>query len=63
MLLLFIKFRDNGRGKNVFYDSDSIEQEFGEYGLTEISEIVEPHKNMENKPPFKFLMVKCQKER
>ncbi len=45
-----------------FYDADSIEQEFGKYGLTEISEIVEPHKNMESKPPFKFIMVKCHKE-
>ena len=48
--------------KMFFYDSDSIEQEFGKYGLMELSEIVEPHKNAENKPPFKFLMVKCQKE-
>ncbi|CAH0197176.1 hypothetical protein SRABI80_01742 [Peribacillus frigoritolerans] len=44
-----------------FYDSDSIKQEFGNYGLVEFSEVVEPHKNAENKPPFKFLMVKCQK--
>ncbi|MEH7118659.1 class I SAM-dependent methyltransferase [Neobacillus vireti] len=48
--------------KMFFYDSDSIKQEFGNYGLMESSEIVEPHKNKENKPPFKFIMVKCQKE-
>ena len=48
--------------KMFFYDSDSIKQEFGEYGLIEVSEIVEPHKNAEDKPPFKFLMVKCQNE-
>jgi SAM-dependent methyltransferase len=48
--------------KMFFYDSDSINQEFGKYGLIELSEIVEPHKNAENKPPFKFLMVKCKKE-
>ncbi|WHY96786.1 class I SAM-dependent methyltransferase [Peribacillus simplex] len=48
--------------KMFFYDSDSIRQEFGKYGLVDSSEIVEPHKNMENKPPFKFIMVKCQKE-
>lgn len=48
--------------KMFFYDSDSIKQEFGKYGLIGFSEIVEPHKNAENKPPFKFLMVKCQKE-
>ncbi|CAN7452990.1 class I SAM-dependent methyltransferase [Peribacillus frigoritolerans] len=48
--------------KMFFYDPDSIKQEFGNYGLIEFSEIVEPHKNMENKPPFKFIMVKCQKD-
>lgn len=48
--------------KMFFYDSDSIKQEFGEYGLIEFSEIVEPHKDNENKPPFKFIMVKCKKE-
>ncbi|CAH0287471.1 Ubiquinone biosynthesis O-methyltransferase [Peribacillus frigoritolerans] len=47
--------------KMFFYDSDSIKQEFGNYGLMEFSEIVEPHKNMQNKPPFKFIIVKCQK--
>lgn len=45
-----------------FYDSDSIKQEFGNYGLIEFSEIVEPHKNAENKPLFKFIMVRCQKD-
>ena len=45
-----------------FYDADSIEREFGKYGLVELSEIVEPHKNMENKLPFTLLMVKCQKQ-
>lgn len=48
--------------KMFFYDSSSIKQEFGKYGLVEISEILEPHKDMEHKPPFKFIMVKCQKE-
>jgi 2-polyprenyl-3-methyl-5-hydroxy-6-metoxy-1,4-benzoquinol methylase len=48
--------------KMFFYDPDSIKQEFGKYGLIEFSEIVEPHKNMENKLPFKFIMVKCQKD-
>ena len=47
--------------KMFFYDSESIEKEFGEYGLIEYSEIDEPHKNRENVPPFKFIMVKCQK--
>lgn len=48
--------------KIFFYDSDSIKQEFGNYGLLEFSEIVEPHKNAENKPPFTFIMIKCQKK-
>lgn len=48
--------------KIYFYDAESIKQEFGKYGLIECSEIVEPHKGMENKPPFTFLMIKCQKE-
>jgi hypothetical protein len=47
--------------KMFFYDSDSIKQEFGKYGLIEFSEIDEPHKNMENKPQFRFIMVTCQK--
>jgi hypothetical protein len=46
-----------------FYDSNSVEREFGKYGLIEFSEIDEPHKNMENKPPLKFIIVKCKKER
>ena len=48
--------------KMLFYDSDSIRHEFGQYGLIEISEIMEPHKDNETKPPFKFTMVKCQKK-
>ena len=47
--------------KLFFYDSDSLKQEFGEYGLLETSDILEPHKNMPDKPPFQFIMVKCQK--
>jgi SAM-dependent methyltransferase len=47
--------------KMFFYDSDSIQHEFGKYGLIEFSEIDEPHKNKENEPPFKFITVKCQK--
>ena len=45
-----------------FYDEVSINQEFGDYGLMDVSEIVEPHKNAEGKPPFPFHMVICQKE-
>ncbi len=45
-----------------FYDSDSIKQEFEKYGLVESFQIDEPHKNTENKPPLKFLLIKCKKE-
>lgn len=48
--------------KMFFYDSDSVKQEFGKYGLIEFSEIDEPAKNMENKPPLKFIIIKCKKE-
>ncbi|MZQ81442.1 methyltransferase domain-containing protein [Paenibacillus sp. 5J-6] len=54
-------YETNAGVKMFFYDADSITQEFGKYGLIETSEIVEPHKNVENKPPFTFLMVKCKK--
>ena len=47
--------------KMFFYDADSVRQEFGQYGLAEVSEIVEPHKHMANKPPFTFTMVTCRK--
>jgi SAM-dependent methyltransferase len=48
--------------KIFFYDTDSVKQEFGKFGLIEFMEIDEPHKNGKNKPPEKFLMVKCKKE-
>jgi SAM-dependent methyltransferase len=48
--------------KIFFYDSESIKREFEKYGLIEFSEIDEPVKNMENKPPVKFLIIKCKKE-
>ncbi|WP_426445460.1 class I SAM-dependent methyltransferase [Paenibacillus sp. S-38] len=48
--------------KMFFYDSASIRQEFGGYGLIESSEILEPHKNKEHAAPFPFIMIKCKKE-
>ena len=47
--------------KMFFYDADSIRHDFGDYGLIECSEIDEPHKNAENKPPFTFNMIICRK--
>jgi len=48
--------------KIFFYDSDSVKQEFKNYGLLEFMEIDESTKHMENKPPVKFIIVKCQKK-
>ena len=48
--------------KMFFYDSDSIKQDFGDYGLVEFSEIDEPNKDMKNKPSINFIMVKCKKK-
>jgi len=45
-----------------FYDSESVQKEFGPFGLVEYSEINEPVKHMENEEPMKFFRVVCQKE-
>ncbi|WP_371371931.1 class I SAM-dependent methyltransferase [Sporomusa aerivorans] len=45
--------------KMFFYDSDSVKQEFGKYGLVEISEINEVSVN---KPSIKFTIIKCKNE-
>jgi SAM-dependent methyltransferase len=45
--------------KMFFYDSKSVKQEFGKYGLTEFSEIDEP--NMDKTKSIRFILVKCKK--
>lgn len=47
--------------KIFFYDSESIKKEFEEYGLVEFSEIDEIDGNNKDKPPIKFLLIKCKK--
>jgi len=44
-----------------FYDADSIKREFGKYGLTTITAIDEPVKNMTDKAPTPFLLITCRK--
>jgi len=44
-----------------FYDSVSIEREFGKFGLIEYREIEESVKHMPNEEPMKFWMVVCRK--
>ncbi|MBI9069049.1 MAG: class I SAM-dependent methyltransferase [Salinivirgaceae bacterium] len=49
-------------GLNVFYyDSDSVEKEFENYGLVEYLEIQEPIKFMKNKPPLYCILIKCKR--
>ena len=47
--------------KLFFYDSDSIESEFKEYGLMDYSDIDEPMKFNNNHPSMKFTIIKCKK--
>ncbi|WP_099189620.1 class I SAM-dependent methyltransferase [Tepidibacter mesophilus] len=48
--------------KLFFYDSKSIEKEFGNYGLVDFVEIDDIYKDNPDKPPVNFLMIKCRKE-
>ncbi|GHV05866.1 methyltransferase [Bacteroidia bacterium] len=55
------RFLMTSGAKLFFYDSESIEQEFREYGLIDFSEMDESVKFLENNPPLKFTVVKCQR--
>ena len=44
-----------------FYDSHSLEKEFGTYGLVEAEEINEPTNNKGNNPSEKFWKIICKK--
>lgn len=46
-----------------FYDDESVKEEFGKYGLVDFFEIDEPNKMMPGKPAFRFIIIKCKKER
>lgn len=48
--------------KLFYYDSESVDKEFGNYGLIEAKEIDEPAKNMENKPTQRFWQITCRKK-
>ena len=47
--------------KVFFYDSESVKQEFKEYGLLDFRVIDEPIKHMENEPPMRFFLIKCKR--
>jgi SAM-dependent methyltransferase len=44
-----------------FYDSVSVECEFGKFGMIEFREIEEPVKHMPNEEPMKLWMIVCRK--
>lgn len=45
-----------------FYDTESIKKDFQKYGLVDFSEIDEIDSDNKDKPPMKFLMIKCIKQ-
>lgn len=45
-----------------FYDSESIQADFGDYGLVDAREIREPIKNSGGKPSQRFWYIICKKE-
>lgn len=47
--------------KVFFYDSDSIEKEFSDYGLINYKDIDEPIKFLEGEEPLKMLQIVCKK--
>ena len=55
------RFKTEHGVKLFFYDSDSIEKEFGKYGLIESKEINEPVTNTGNKPSLRFWQITCTK--
>jgi SAM-dependent methyltransferase len=44
-----------------FYDLESADRQFKDYGLFELNEIDEPIKHMDNELPLKCIMVKCKR--
>lgn len=53
---------ETAHGVNLFfYDIDSIEKEFGKYGLMEAKEVAEPSKSVEGKSQLKFWQITCRK--
>ncbi|MGS2740826.1 class I SAM-dependent methyltransferase [Sinomicrobium sp. M5D2P17] len=49
--------------KLFYYDRESVDEEFGSYGLLEAKEINEPAKNTENKSSQRFWEIICKKQK
>lgn len=45
-----------------YYDSESVDKEFGSYGLLEAKEIDEPAQKVENRPSQRFWQITCRKK-
>ncbi|HET8854455.1 MAG TPA: methyltransferase domain-containing protein [Salinimicrobium sp.] len=56
------RFKTRHGVKLFYYDSDSVQEEFGHYGLVDSMEIPEPAKLSGNKPPQKFWKITCKKQ-
>ncbi len=53
---------ENGAGvKLFFFDEESIEKVFGNFGLLEFEEIKEAHDSSPNAPSISFWVIKCKK--
>ena len=48
--------------KLFYYDSESVDKEFGNFGLIEAKEVNEPANDTENKPSQKLWQITCQKK-
>ncbi|BAC12743.1 hypothetical protein [Oceanobacillus iheyensis HTE831] len=48
--------------KLYFYDAESIDQDFKDYGLVDFRQVEEPNKDNNHKPSMKFTMIICKKD-
>ncbi len=55
------RFVQSNSMKVFYYDDSSIQKEFSKFGLTEIRDIEEPIKFMNDEPPMKFKFIVCLK--
>lgn len=54
-------FEVGNGGQIFFYDEQSVEQAFNQYGFTDFIEIDEQVNVLTQKPDFRFFMIKCRK--
>lgn len=54
-------FEVGNGGQIFFYDDQSVQEEFNQYGFTDFIEVDEQVNVRTQKPDFRFLMIKCRK--